>query len=99
MSQQRQQERDQQNQQIDAALDNLVAQTGQLNQNASEIGNQLDDQIKQTKDINNHMDGTQNKIDKAVIAVGKIKTTWDAFLAWILSILFLIATIIVWVKL
>ncbi|KAK8875642.1 hypothetical protein M9Y10_005814 [Tritrichomonas musculus] len=98
MSQQRQQERQELNQKLDEKIDQLVIQTGQQNQNASQIGSTLSSQIDQTKQINDHMDKTQGKVDRAVVAVGKIKTTWDVLIAWILIILLIIAIIIVWAK-
>lgn len=98
MSQQRQQERRELDQKLDEKIDQLVEQTSQQKQNASQIGDTLSSQIDQAKDINNHMDKTQGKVDKAVVAVGKIKTTWDVLIAWILIILLIIAIIIVWVK-
>mgnify|MGYP002472322271 FL=1 len=81
---------------IDNRIDQLVDQTARQNQNANTMGNELQSQITQAQEINNHMDKTQTKIDETIIQIGKIKTTKDQIVAWILSILLLIAIIIVW---
>lgn len=98
MSSQRAQERRELDQKLDEKIDQLHSQTFQANDNANKIGDTLSSQINQAQDINNHMDKTQKKVDKAVVEVGKIKTTWDVLIAAILIILLIIAIIIVWVK-
>ncbi|KAK8837735.1 hypothetical protein M9Y10_036270 [Tritrichomonas musculus] len=96
MSAQREQERIELNQKIDDKIDQLVEQTSQQNFNADQIGDNIISQIEQAKTMNDHMDKTKENIDRAVVYVGKIKTTKDQIVAWILSILLIIAIIIVW---
>lgn len=96
MSQQMQHDREQLYNDIDNRIDHLVDQTSRQNQNANAMSNELQSQITQAQEINNHMDKTQTKIDETIIQIGKIKTTKDQIVAWILSILLLIAIIIVW---
>lgn len=97
MQDQREKERKELDEKIDQKIDQLIEQTSDQNLNADKIGDNIISQIEQAKGINEHMDRAQEGVDRAIIYVGKIKTTKDQIVAWILSILLIIAIIFVWI--
>lgn len=97
MAEQRKQEREQLDEEIDKKLDQLIEQTSNQDLNAEKIGDNIISQIEQAKTINDGMDKAHDKINRAVVTVGKIKTTKDQIIAWILSIILIIAIILVWI--
>lgn len=80
---------------IDQQLDALVDITGTSKVLANQIGGELNDQNEILRQTNDHMDSTNNQVKKAVIATQKLKHTPCSWLAWILSLLLVIANVLV----
>jgi hypothetical protein len=82
---------------IDQGLDNLVAQTGQINTGAKAIGQELSEQIEIIKDTKERMDVTDSKINKATDKLVDIQATGgSALVSWIcMGVLILLILVVV----
>jgi hypothetical protein len=83
---------------IDAGLDQLVEITGKSGHNANLIGTELADQTEMIKETTASMETGQAKIEKAIHETHSVRDmTTGNWIPWILAVLFLIGTIVVWV--
>jgi methyl-accepting chemotaxis protein len=86
--------------QINGRLDKMIDITGRTNVAAKLIGNELEEQKVMIGDINTSMDTANAKVGTANQKIEQVsKMTAGNWVGWVLALLFLIGTILVWVLL
>lgn len=84
---------------IDNALDNIVAQTDVQVDNAHQVNTELQEQNVVIDDVNNHMDGTTGNLDKTTKRLKKVEkltlTCGNIVLFIIMGVLLIIILIII----
>lgn len=82
---------------VDKQLDALVEITGQTKMAANQINSELKDQNQMIQGTTQKMDRVDGRVVQATSKVNEVAKSKSNLIAWVVSVLLIIAIVVVWI--